>query len=264
MSAEARPVSLRDRYNAFIERHDVAWELTMAVLAIIWVAIGFAIDQVGIGVRPELEAVEIALTVVFVAEFSSRLYAAHDRKQYLRGHWIDGLALLPPIRFLRVLRLLRLLRLVRAFAGFYRAAMHAQRLARHRGFAWLVIAWLSVMVICSAFVFTAENGINKLMSSPFDALWWGVTTLTTVGYGDTYPVTVEGRIGAMALMLLGVGLFSGVTASITSYFIAQGSRDSSAVPDPVSTLERLADLRDEGSLTEDEFALAKAGVLSRI
>lgn len=253
----------RDRYNSFIERHDVAWELVFALLAIVWVALGFAIDEAGSAARPEFEVAEIAITAVFVAEFASRLYAAHDRSQYLRGHWIDGLALLPPIRFLRVLRLLRLLRLVRAFAGFYRAAMHAQGMARHRGFAWLLVAWLAVMVICSAFVYSAENGINDLIKSPYDALWWGVTTLTTVGYGDTYPKTPEGRLGAMALMLLGVGLFSGVTASITSYFVSQ-DRGADGQGDGVTeALYRLAELRREGSLTEDEFARAKSKVLAR-
>src|SRR5262249_3641683 len=138
----------------------------------------------------------------------------------VRRHIIDALALIPPIRALRVLRLLRLLRLVRAFAGFYRAAMHLEGVARHRGFAGLLVAWLSVMAICSAFVYLAEHGVNRLIDSPFDALWWGVTTLTTVGYGDTYPVTLEGRLGAMALMLLGISLFAGITASITSYFLS--------------------------------------------
>lgn len=130
----------------------------------------FLVDQIGSGVRPELETIELLLTGVFIAEFVSRLSAAHDRVQYLRGHWIDALALAPPIRAFRILRLLRLLRRVRAFAGFYRAAMHVQGLARHRGFAWLIVAWLSVMVVCSAFVYSAEHGVNKLMNSPFDAL----------------------------------------------------------------------------------------------
>ena len=100
--------------------------------------------------------------------------------------------------------------------------------------------------------------MNKLLSSPFDALWWGVSTLTTVGYGDTYPVTQDGRLGAMALMLLGIGLFSAITATITSYFISQETPPRDAGDRIVERLQRLADLRREGSLTEEEFAAAKA------
>jgi voltage-gated potassium channel len=254
-------VAIRDRYNNFVERHEIAWELAMGGLALVWVALGFLVDQLGSGVRPELETIELLLTGVFIAEFVSRLTAAHDRRQYMRRHWIDALALAPPVRAFRLLRVLRLFRLVRAFAGFYRAAMHVQGLARHRGFAWLIVSWLSVMVVCSAFVYSAEHGVNKLMNSPFDALWWGVTTLTTVGYGDTYPITPEGRLGAMVLMLLGIGLFSAITATITSYFIAQEQRMRTPGHEFVDKLGALAELREQGSLTEEEFAAAKARIL---
>jgi len=254
-------VAVRDRYNNFVERHEIAWELAMGGLALVWVALGFLVDQIGSGVRPELEATELLLTGVFVAEFVSRVAAAHDRGQYVRAHWIDALALAPPLRAFRVFRLLRLLRLVRAFAGFYRAAMHVQSLARHRGFAWLVVAWLTVMVVCSAFVYAAEHGANKLLDTPFDALWWGVSTLTTVGYGDTYPITPEGRLGGMVLMLLGIGLFSAITATITSYFITQEQRTRTPGREFVDRLGALAELREQGSLTEEEFAAAKAQIL---
>jgi voltage-gated potassium channel len=252
----------RERLNAYVERHEVAWELAMAALAIVWVALGFLLDEVGPGTHPELEVLELALTTVFVAEFASRLSAAHDRLRYLRGHWIDALALAPPIRALRVLRLFRLLRLVRAFSGIYRASMHLERMARHRGFAWLIMAWLGVMVICSVALYAAEHGLNKAIESPFDALWWGISTLSTVGYGDVYPVTPDGRLAAMVLMVLGIGLFSAITASITSYLVSTGKPvDASRGGLLADELERLAGLRAQGSLTDDEFNQAKRRVL---
>ncbi|MBF6604473.1 MAG: hypothetical protein IVW53_02695 [Chloroflexi bacterium] len=119
-------MTVRDRYNTLVERHEIAWELAMGGLALVWVALGFLVDQIGSGIRPELEAIELLVTGVFIAEFVSRIVCAHDRLQYLRGHWIDAVALVPPVRAFRLLRLLRLLRLVRAFAGFYRAAMHVR------------------------------------------------------------------------------------------------------------------------------------------
>src|SRR5579862_3505719 len=249
---------LRDRYNAFIERREVAWELAFGLIAIVFVALGFLIDQAPEATQPGLEIIELALTSLFVLEFVTRLVAAHDRRQYLRGHWIDLVALAPPVRAARVLRLLRLLRLVRSFAGIYRASMHVGGLARHRGFAWLIVAWLAVMVICSIALYAAEHGINKAIDSPFDALWWGVVTLSTVGYGDVYPITPEGKLAAMVLMLLGIGLFSAITATATSYLISTGRPpDDSKAGRVVDELERLAGLREQGSLTDAEFSRAK-------
>ena len=152
--------------------------------------------------------------------------------------------------------------------------MHIGGLARHRGFAWLLLVWLGVMVLCSAAMYVAEKGsAGSLVENPFDALWWGVVTLTTVGYGDVVPHTFEGRLAAMALMLLGIGLFGAITATITSYFLTadlrrveakveadvvldttmekrtapSGERTSSASGTLVSELERLAALHRSGT-----------------
>jgi hypothetical protein len=117
---------MRERYLAFIARHEAAWELTFAALAIAFVIVGFA-EETNLTV-----GVELVLTAIFVAEFGSRFAASFDRSAYLRGHWIDLLALIPTTRGARLLRLLRLLRLVRAFAGIARALTTVERMARHR------------------------------------------------------------------------------------------------------------------------------------
>jgi voltage-gated potassium channel len=285
----AAPASRRDAFNQWFLTHEVAWELLMAALAVVYVALGFIADDVEAAAadRPEINAAELALTAIFAVEFVSRILASRARVGYLKGHWIDVVALAPPIRGARVLRLLRLLRLVRAFAGIYRAGMHLHGLARHRGFAWLLLAWLGVMAVCSAWMYVAEKGVNTAIANPFDALWWGVVTLTTVGYGDVIPHTTEGRIAAMVLMLLGIGLFGAITATITSYFLStdlrrmeskveadvvldttmekrtapSAERTSSAGGTLVSELERLAVLHRSGDLTPDEFDRAKTRLL---
>jgi voltage-gated potassium channel len=242
-------VSLRDRYLAFIARHEVAWELAFAALAVLYVAVGF----VGEDASSTLLALEWTLTLIFAAEFVSRFAASHDRAKYIRGHWVDALALVPPVRGLRVLRLLRLLRLLRAFAGVARALTTVERLINHRGLVWLFAAWLAVMALCSTALYLAENGVNPAVSSPLDAVWWGISTMTTVGYGDVAPVTPEGRLAAATLMILGIGLFSAVTATITSFMLADRS-------DPLANLERLANLRERGVISADEYERKRAAL----
>jgi voltage-gated potassium channel len=249
----------RHRFNAFIARHEVVWELAMAALAIAYVGIGFAGDAATGPLQIYLEAVDVALTIIFVAEFASRFAATYARAAYLRGHWIDLFALIPVARGVRVLRLLRLLRLVRAFAGLYRTLEHFERMARHRGLAWLFVAWLTVMVICSAVLYTAEVGINNAITSPLDALWWGIVTITTVGYGDVAPVTPEGKVAASVLMLLGIGLFSAITATITSFMLTTG--DSTPAGD---RLRELADLHQAGLLTDEEYAAKRPDAVDRV
>jgi voltage-gated potassium channel len=222
-------------------------------------AIGFAGDAATGSLRSTLEAVDVGLTAVFIAEFATRFTASFNRAAYLRGHWLDLFALIPVARGVRVLRLLRLLRLVRAFAGIYRALEHFERMARHRGLAWLFIAWLGIMVICSAFLYTAEVGINEAVASPFDALWWGITTLTTVGYGDVVPKTAEGKIAASVLMVLGISLFSAITATVTSFMLVTADAEPAG-----RRLRELADLHAAGLLTDEEYAAKRTNAVDRV
>jgi voltage-gated potassium channel len=241
--------AIASRLDAFVARHLIAWELAMAALAVAYVAIGFA-DETDVTV-----ATERILTAVFAAEFAGRLTIARDRRAYLRGHWIDLVALVPATR---ALRLLRLLRLLRASAGLFRALTQIERLAAHRSLVWLFVIWLSVAVACSMWLYAVESEANPSVTSPLDALWWGVTTLTTVGYGDVTPATGEGRVAAAVLMVVGISLYSAITATITGVLIAGRSNDDTKV----DQLERLAKLASEGALSADEFERAKAAVIA--
>ena len=117
------------------------------------------------------------------------------------------------------------------------------------------------MVICCAAIYAVEHEVNEAFATPFDALWWGVVTLTTVGYGDVFPITDEGRIAASALMLLGIGLFSAVTAIVTSYVL---SKQDQGTADPILAIERLAALAPDGAITATEYESKRIELLARI
>ena len=219
--------------------------------------VGLRPGRRGAATEASVSALEWLITGIFIAEFTSRLWAAESRRGYVRGHWIDLISCVPPGRWLRTFRLLRLLRLIRTFAGVGRALGHVQRLAGHKGLMWLLIAWVGVMLLSAVGLYVSEVGVNRAVSEPLDALWWGLTTMTTVGYGDVYPVTTDGRIAAAVLMILGIGLYSAITATITSFLIS-GSNQT----DLASQLERLSVLHADGRLTEHEYATAKAAVLA--
>jgi voltage-gated potassium channel len=250
---------VRDAFNEFVDRHEIVWELGMGFLAIVYVTVGFAQDEAVASSSTALYAIETTLTAIFVGEFAARFGASRDRRAYLRGHWIDVLSLIPIARGLRVARLLRVLRLTRFFAGAYRSLMRAERMKGAEGIALVVAAWTAVTLMSCAAFYAVEVGVNPSLHSPLDALWWGLTTLSTVGYGDVTPVTAEGRLVASALMLLGIGLFGALTAIATNTLLA--SSRTSGEPDLVGQLERLAALRSASDLSAAEFEIAKARLL---
>lgn len=258
--------ALADLYNAFIARHAMAWELTFAALAILYVAVGFVAENAGPTTRQAIELAEAALTAIFVFEFASRFLAARNRSRYFVGHLIDLIALVPTARGLRVFRLLRLLRMVRAFSGMFRVLGEIERIAAHRALLALVTAWLGVMVMCSIAFYVMESETNPGIQSPLDALWWGIATLTG---GDPLVTitTLEGRIAAGVLLLVGVALFGAIIAVLTSQLMtrlqaqSQVPAHSADIPDQI---RKLAELHGEGLLTTAEFEAKKAELLARL
>lgn len=247
-----------DGYTQWVDSHEVAWELTMSGLAALFVVVGFVDPPPG--QEAIYDGADIALTAVFVAEFASRFLASRDRSKYLRGHWIDALALIPTVRALRLLRLLRLFRMVRAFAGVFRALTHLERFAAHRGLLVLFGAWLTTAVVCGVAVYFAEIGTNPEFTSFGDALWWAVVTVATVGYGDVSPITPEGRLAASVLIVVGITLWAAVTGTITSLLIEANS-SAASIPEQI---RQLAELRDANLVTPAEFEAKKSELLTRM
>ena len=167
-----------------------------------------------------LSQIDNFICIVFLIEFFYRFYKAPNKLQFLKWGWIDLISSIPFIDFLRVgrvLRLLRLLRILRAFKSMKHIVEHVYR-DKSKGLLSTVgvIAFLMVL-FSSVTILQVETAPNSNIKTAEDALWWSYTTLTTVGYGDKYPVTTEGRLIAAILMTTGVGLcgtFAGYIASI--------------------------------------------------
>ncbi len=169
--------------------------------------------------------------VAFCIEFGVR-WAARRSARFLREAWFDLLLIVvsPPFlvpdylqgtRSLRALRAIRLLRLVRAGAVAGIGLRLSRRLFGRRKFHYTALVAVAVVFMGALGIFIFEAGANKTIASFGDALWWAVVTATTVGYGDVSPVTVEGRVIAVVLMLTGIGVIGIFTATIASLFFEQ-------------------------------------------
>ena len=175
-------------------------------------------------VTPEVHKILLQIDnficVIFLIDFFYRFYQAPSKLKFLKWGWIDFISSIPFIDFLRVgrlLRLLRLLRILRAFKSVKHIAEHVYK-DKSKGLLSTVAVIAFLMVLFSSVtILQVETAPNSNIKTAEDALWWSYTTLTTVGYGDKYPITTEGRLIAAVLMTTGValcGTFAGYIASL--------------------------------------------------
>lgn len=160
------------------------------------------------GLRDLCRAVVWTTWSLLGLDYFARLLLSADRWGFVRRNPIDLVVLVLPL-----LRPLRLLRLVTLLAAMNR---HAGNSLRGRVGLYLVGSVTLIAFVASLAVLDVERGGDGTIQSFGDALWWSMTTITTVGYGDTFPVTTAGRCIAVALMLAGIAVLGVVTASFAS------------------------------------------------
>jgi voltage-gated potassium channel len=190
---------------------------------------------------------------VFAVELAAVLIVATRRKAALRAHWLDvAIVVLTVPLFgellasLRFVRLVRVLRLLRAGVIIGRAVQAQRRLGSGAILRFVALITVFIVVVAGA----AQAAVNaEEFPSVWDGVWWAVVTVTTVGYGDLYPVTVQGRLIGMAVMLLGIGFLSVLTATVASQFVKEDT-DSDEVMETLRRIESdLADVKARLSLT---------------
>ncbi|HEX9067279.1 MAG TPA: ion transporter [Ktedonobacterales bacterium] len=260
----------RTLINAFVAQHQLAWDLTMAALALIYVGLIPFEDATSPHPGPLTERnvalVEVLITAVFLAEFALRFYAAESRKIYLRRHWIDLAALLPAVRVLRFLRIgrlvyllelarfLRLGVLVRLLTELQRASSRIGWIARENGVPTFVSIAIGITTVGGALVWELEHSTNVEFHSFGNALWWAFATMTTVGYG-TGPESPWGRVVAAIIMVVGIGCFGLMSATVTTLFVERTHK----LDTPTEELKvLLLGLHERLDKLEGELATARA------
>jgi voltage-gated potassium channel len=161
---------------------------------------------------------------VFVFDFAKRFYQAEHKLKFMKWGWVDLISSIPTLDFMRAgraLRLIRLLRILRAFRSTKHLVHHVFKSRTQGTLTTAAIIAVLMVIFSSIAILQVETDPNSNIKTAEDALWWAYVTITTVGYGDKFPVTTEGRIIASLLMTVGVGLFGTFTAFLASWFIDQ-------------------------------------------
>ena len=169
-----------------------------------------------------LNYVDNVICIIFLVDFAIRFKKANNKLVFMKWGWIDLISSIPYIDFLRAGRVLRLIRLIRVFRAFKATKLIFEHINKNKKQSALTsVALISfLMVIFSSIaILQFEKDVNSNIKTAEDAIWWSYVTITTVGYGDKFPITTEGRVIGAVLMTMGVGIFGTFTALVSSWFI---------------------------------------------
>lgn len=193
------------------------------------------------GDRLFLDIVNFVVLVAFAVDYVTELLMARPKHRYVRSEWTSllivvaqAVALVPALTGFGVLRVLRVGRAWRSIAvvarivaiGGAAAAEGRTILRRHAAAFALGMAGLTWLTSAVGFTLAEDVGADGRVHSFFDALWWSSTTITTVGYGDVYPVTAAGRLIGAATMVVGISTFAVVTAKVAEFLVRTGEAET--------------------------------------
>jgi voltage-gated potassium channel len=204
----------------------------LSALNTIFVLLGILLGRAGGPAQDVILVMDTVITPIFLVDFAYRLTTARSRRGYfVRGQgWADLLAVIPMFRFLRAFRVIRVVRLLRAQGG-RRLVSDLVEARASATFLLTIFLVLFVLEAAGASIYYVEGSAETAnIRSAGDALWWGIVTITTVGYGDQFPVTPGGRVIGVFLLLAGIGLFSVLTGFIANVFLAPPQKPRLAPP----------------------------------
>jgi voltage-gated potassium channel len=216
-----------------------------------------------------------AICVIFLFDFAGNLAASRPKRDYFitRRGWLDligsvpSFGAFPAAGLLRLARLSRLARISRLLRGNNKKQL-VEDVVKNRGQYALFITVMSGFIVLSVstiLMVQFEAGApDANITTGGDALWWGFTTITTVGYGDTFPVTTLGRMTAVVVMFAGVGIIGSLASILASVLVPTPEPEAPSEPEPADTVvgDELAAIKSELAAVRQMLADARSGPIT--
>jgi voltage-gated potassium channel len=203
--------------------------LTLCVWALLLLATSIFVHWDS-STRTILNYADTVVCGLFFLDFLITLARAEKKLKYLATWgWIDLLSSIPTIDALRWGRAARLMRILRVLRGVKSArALTHFVVGRRAESAFLASMLVALLLLVSGSIAVLEFEIpgGGNITNAEDAMWWAVSTMSTVGYGDRFPITSEGRLVAFFLMAAGVGLFGTVSGAVASWFLSPAAEET--------------------------------------
>ncbi len=202
-----------------------AWPLLILAVAIIPIIVVPMVVDLSAGALSALKAADWLIWAAFAVDYIVRLTIAPGKRHFLIHHKIDlivvAVPFAQPLRIIRSVRVLRVFRAGRAATYVGRGAQEARSLFSRENFSFAILMSGLIILGGAAVVYGLEKSdpSSSIKSMP-DAIWWAITTVSTVG-SDKYPVTAEGRAIAVVLMVLGIGLVGLLAGTMASFFVEE-------------------------------------------
>ena len=204
-----------------------------------------------------LAIMNIPITIIFFIDFLYRLKTAPSKSEYFWRNWgwADLLASLP-FQQTKILRLFRLIKVYRLLKDYGAKNIMRSLVKDKAGSALLMLLFIAILVLefGSLLMLRLESNVEGAnITSASDALWYIIVTMSTVGYGDQYPITNPGRVLGTVIIVVGVGICGTLTGYLANLFLSPGAADKAPPTELEAKLRELRELSARQQSAIDEL-----------